>query len=133
MDEAEFKRRTKDLGLAAIQLVGQLPRGTASSVIGRQLIRCMTSVGANYRASCRGRSIPEIIAKLSIVEEEADESLYWLEMLEGAGLVKPGSLARISDETSQILAMTVASKRTLKSRIGDKGFAGPARRRDSES
>ena len=133
MDEAEFKRRTKDLGLAAIQLVGQLPRGTASSVNGRQLIRCMTSVGANYRASCRGRSIPEIIAKLSIVEEEADESLYWLEMLEGAGLVKPGSLARISDETSQILAMTVASKRTLKSRIGDKGFAGPARRRDSES
>ena len=133
MDEAEFKRRTKDLGLAAIQLVGQLPRGTASSVIGRQLIRCMTSVGANYRASCRGRSIPEIIAKLSIVEEEADESLYWLEMLEGAGLVKPGSLARISDETSQILAMTVASKRTLKSRIADKGFAGPARRRDSES
>ena len=93
----------------------------------------MTSVGANYRASCRGRSIPEIIAKLSIVEEEADESLYWLEMLEGAGLVKPGSLARISDETSQILAMTVASKRTLKSRIGDNGFAGPARRRDSES
>lgn len=133
MDEAEFKRRTKELALAAIRLVDQLPRGTASSVIGRQLVRCMTSVGANYRASCRGRSIPEILAKLSIVEEEADEALYWLEMLEGAGLVRPGSLVSITDEANQILAMTVASKRTLKARIGDKGFAGPARRPNRES
>ncbi|MCK9518866.1 MAG: four helix bundle protein, partial [Dehalococcoidia bacterium] len=86
MNEYEFKRRTKALALDTIRMVEQPPRSRTSDVISRQSLRSITSVGANYRASCRGRSIEEIVAKLSIVEEEADESLYWLELLTELGL-----------------------------------------------
>lgn len=123
MDEAEFERRTKRLALDTITVVEALPRSAAAGVIGRQLVPCATSVGANYRASCRGRSIPEIVAELSIVEEEADEAMYWMELLDESGLIRPGSLSRLHDEANQIRATTIASKRTLKARGGDKGFA----------
>jgi four helix bundle protein len=124
MDEATFKRRTQDAALAVIRLVDGLPHRTASDVMARQLIRSATSVGANYRASCRGRSIKEILAKLSIVEEEADETIYWLEMLVGCGALSEAAVADLATEFSEILAMTVASQRTLKRRIGRGGFAG---------
>ncbi|MEG3861321.1 four helix bundle protein [Microcoleus sp. herbarium12] len=76
MDEQEFKRRTKQLALRVIKLVDALPKESASQVIGKQLIRSATSVGANYRAACRAKSTADLISKLRIVEEEADESLY---------------------------------------------------------
>ncbi|HJQ22444.1 MAG TPA: four helix bundle protein [Blastocatellia bacterium] len=76
MDERQFKQRTKTLALRVIKLVEALPKGTAANVIGKQLLRCATSVGANYRAACRGKSAADVINKLSIVEEEADECLY---------------------------------------------------------
>ena len=71
-----------------IQLVERLPRSRTADVIGRQLLRCGTSVGANYRAACRARSSADFIAKIGIVEEEADESGYWLELLVETGILR---------------------------------------------
>jgi len=118
MDEQQFKSRTKALALAVIDVVEHLPPRRSNDVIGRQLVRSATSVGANYRASCRGRSIAEIIAKLSIVEEEADETMYWLELLAESTALPEAVVAPLLKETNELLAMTVASKRTLKARIG---------------
>ena len=73
MDEQEFKNRTKKLALRVIELVDSLPTRPATGVIGRQLLRCATSVGANYRAACRGKSVADLVSKLAVVEEEADE------------------------------------------------------------
>lgn len=87
LDERAFKAQMKQLGLDVIRLVKALPRSLATEVIGRQLIRAATSVGANYRAACRGRSPADVVAKLSIVEEEADETAYWLDVLLEAGIV----------------------------------------------
>ena len=81
MNEKEFKARTKQLALRVIRLVNTLPQNRTADVIGKQLLRSATSVGANYRAACRGKSTADVIAKLSIVEEETDESLYWLKLL----------------------------------------------------
>lgn len=118
MDEHEFKRRTKGLGLRVIRLVEALPTGRTADVIGRQLIRSATSVGANYRAACRGKSAADVIAKLGVVEEEADETLYWLEMLVEAELVPQARLADLMSEANEIVAMTVASIKTLRARQG---------------
>ncbi|HVF99220.1 MAG TPA: four helix bundle protein [Chloroflexia bacterium] len=114
MDEQEFKRRTKRIALDAIQLVDSLPKSRSADVIGRQLLRSATSVGANYRAACRAKSKADLIAKLSIVEEEADESLYWMELLVESGLASHGQLAELERQTDQIVAMIVASIKTLR-------------------
>ncbi len=114
MNEQEFKDRTKRLGLEAIRLANGLPNTRTADVIGRQLLRSATSVGANYRAACRGKSTADIIAKLGVVEEEADETLYWLELLVESALVPSDRVIDRVSETSQILAMTVASIKTLK-------------------
>ena len=113
MNEQEFKQRTKQLALRVIKLVSSLPKNTVSEVIGKQLIRSGTSVGANYRAACRARSTADLIAKLRIVEEEADECLYWMELIVEAKLVDVANLRSIMSETNEILAMTVASIKTL--------------------
>ncbi len=87
MNEEDFKRRTKQLALRVIRLVEALPQSRTGDVIGKQLIRSATSVGANYRSACRGKSTADVIAKLSLVEEEADESLYWMELIVEVGLL----------------------------------------------
>ncbi|MFB2897533.1 four helix bundle protein [Aerosakkonemataceae cyanobacterium BLCC-F50] len=87
MDEQQFKNRTKLFALRVIRLVNALPQNPTSGVIGKQLLRSATSVGANYRAACRAKSRMDLIAKLRIVEEEADESLYWMELLIESGLM----------------------------------------------
>jgi four helix bundle protein len=112
----EFKRRTKALGLAAIKLVDSLPRRGSAQTIGVQLLRAATSVGANYRAACRGRSPADVIAKLNIVLEEADETAYWLELLHESGLVPVETLNPLISESDEIVAMVVASLKTLKAR-----------------
>lgn len=99
-----------------MRVVEGLPPGRTTEIIGRQLMRSATSFGANYRAACRGRSVADVISKLSIVEEEADESLYWLELLVGAGKLTAASTAPLRQEGNQIVAMTVASIKTLRSR-----------------
>ena len=114
MDETQFKERTKKLALSTIRSVLALPKNTAAQVMGRQLLRSATSIGANYRAACRGKSKADLIAKLSIVEEEADETAYWLELLIESGLTSRETLLPMLQETEEILAMTVASIKTLR-------------------
>jgi four helix bundle protein len=121
MDENLFKKRTKQLALRVIKAVEGLPKNRTADVLGRQLIRSGTSIGANYRAACRGKSTADVIAKLRIVEEEADESAYWMELLIESGLVAEARIAELLQETNEIIAMTVASIRTLQKR--DRGFS----------
>ncbi len=116
MTEQQFKRRTKQFALRIIRLTESLPSGRTASVLGRQLLRAGTSVRANYRASCRAKSRADMRAKLAIVEEEADESLYWMELLIEAGLVPEKRLKNLMREGDEILAMTVSSIKTLRSR-----------------
>jgi four helix bundle protein len=97
-----------------IEFVETLPRGRTPDVIGHQLLRAGTSVGANYRSSCRVRSPTDFIAKMGIVEEEADESLYWMELLIEAGIVKPKNVESLMKEGDELLAITVASINTAK-------------------
>jgi four helix bundle protein len=110
----EFKQRTKQLAVRVMRLVDSLPRRRSADVVARQLIQSATSTGANYRAACRGRSRAEFCAKLGIVEEEADETVYWLELLVEAGHVRGHLVKDLLTEADQILAMTVASIRTAR-------------------
>jgi four helix bundle protein len=96
-------------------MVDALPQSRSTDIIGRQILRSATSVGANYRAACRAKSPADIINKLKIVEEEADETLFWQELLIEAELVPEARLAELMTETNEILAMTVASIKTLRS------------------
>jgi four helix bundle protein len=114
MNEREFKDRTKRVGLRVVRLVESLPPNRTADGLGRQLLRSGTSIGANDRAACRGRSRKDVIAKLGIVEEEADETVYWLEMLVDAGIVPGPRLGDLVAEVNEIVAMTVASIKTLR-------------------
>jgi len=114
MNEQEFKARTKAVALRVIRLVESLPKNRTADVLGRQLLRSGTSIGANYRAACRGVSRADVISKLGDVEEEADESLYWMELLIDAGIVTERKLRNLMNEINEILAMTVASIRTMR-------------------
>jgi four helix bundle protein len=116
MNEEDFKRRTKQLALRVIRLVAALPQSRTADVIGKQLIRSATSVGANYRSACRGKSTADVIAKLSLVEEEADESLYWMELIVEVGLLPLEKVSNLMSENTEILAMTVASIKTLRNK-----------------
>jgi len=115
----QLKLRTKQLALRIIRLVAALPTDVAGQVIGRQLLRCGTSVGANYRAASRAKSTADMINKLKIVEEETDESLYWLELLVDSQLVPEARLADLMVEVNGVLAMTVASIKTLRKRAAN--------------
>ncbi|HUP49831.1 MAG TPA: four helix bundle protein [Thermoanaerobaculia bacterium] len=114
MDEQEFKRRTKDVGLRIIKLVESLPNSRTSDVIGRQLLRSGLAIGANYRPACRAVSRANMISKLGDVEEEADEAVHWMEMLIESRLVPENKLRSLMNEVNAIVAMTVASIRTLR-------------------
>ena len=116
MNEQIFKQRTKNLGLRVIELAEGLPKNSTADVISKQLLRSATSIGANYRAACRGKSTADVMAKLAIVEEEADESIYWLELLIESGAVAAAQVTELIKEADEILAMTVASIKTLRAR-----------------
>ena len=110
-----MKGRTKQFALRVIRVVQSLPeRNRAAEVIGRQLLRASTSVGANYRAACRAKSRADFIHKLGTVEEEADESLYWMEMLIESGLIGADKLKSLMQDGDEILAMVVASINTAR-------------------
>jgi len=114
VQHTNLKERTKEFALRIIEFVETLPRGRTTDVIGGQLLRAGTSVGANYRSSCRARSPADFIAKMGIVEEEADESLYWMELLIEAGIVKPENIEALMKEGDELLAITVASINTAR-------------------
>jgi four helix bundle protein len=124
MNEQELKNRTKQLAVRAVPLVEKLPKHTASFVFGKQVIRSSASVGATYRAACRARSDAEMIAKLGTVEEEADETQYWLEILVAADLASEADIAELHRAYDEIVAMMVASRRTLRRRIETEGNTG---------
>lgn len=101
-------------GLRVIRLVQSLSRNDVARILGKQLLRAGTSVGANYRAAVRGRSRADFVAKMGIVEEECDEALYWMEMLVESKLVKASVVEDLRDEGNQILSIVVASIRTAR-------------------
>ena len=116
MNEREFKGLTRRFALDVIKFVQRQPRNRTADVIGRQLLRAGTSVGANYRAACRARSRTEMAARLAVVEEEADESIYWLELLVDAGMVQPMKVEQLVSDANQITAMVVAPIKTIRVR-----------------
>ncbi|MFZ5878389.1 MAG: four helix bundle protein [Chloroflexota bacterium] len=116
MDEKTFKARTKKLAVAIIKQMDKLPQSRAADVVAKQIIRSGTSIGANYRAACRAKSTPDMINKMKIVEEESDETMYWLEILVEAGLLPQEQAESTYKETNEILSMTVASIKTLRNR-----------------
>ncbi|MBI3913815.1 MAG: four helix bundle protein [Chloroflexi bacterium] len=120
MDKEQMKARTKQFALRVIRLVESLPNTRTADVIGRQLLRSGTSVGANYRAACRAKSDADFVNKLGTVEEEADESVYWMELLVDDGIVKPEKLASLMQEGNEILAIVVASIKSTKIRLNKK-------------
>ena len=105
MTADELKKRTKQFGLRCIKVVESLPNTKTADVLGRQLLRSATSVGANYRSACRGRSKPDFISKVGIAIEEADESLYWLEIITESGLLPDKQLSELMKEGDEIVAI----------------------------
>jgi len=114
MDQEELKHRTKQFALRIMKLVGELPRTIIGKVISGQLVRAGTSVGANYRAACRARSSAEFAAKLGVVEEEADESGYWMELIAEGGLMPRTKVESLLSEANEIVAIMAASIKTVK-------------------
>lgn len=114
MDKEEMKQRTNRFALQVVRFVESLPRGRAAEVMGRQLLRAGTSVGANYRAACRAKSTADFISKMGTVEEEADESVYWMELLVESGIVSREKVAPLVREGNELVAIIVASIRTAK-------------------
>jgi len=114
MTEKELLQRTKNFALRIIRLVNALPNNPAGRAIGGQLIRSGTSVSANYRAACRGRSKAEFVAKLGIVEEEADESALWMELIIESELIEEKLVADLLNEARQVTAIVAASKMTAR-------------------
>jgi len=114
MNQEEMKQRTKLFALGIIQLVESLPKERTAEVLGRQLLRSGTSVGSNYRSACRGKSIADFISKMGIVEEEADESLYWMELLIEAGIEVNIKMEALMKEAGELLSITVTSIKTAR-------------------
>ena len=116
MTPEEMKQRTMNYALRIIQLVQALPPGRVGDVLGGQLLRSGTSVGANYRAACRARSKAEFVSKLAIVEEEDDESLFWMELIVAAKLMTRDRVQNLLAEGNEILSIVVASITTARGR-----------------
>jgi len=114
MTQDELKKRTKDFALRVARLVASLPNTYMGRHVGGQLTRCSTSVPANYRAACRARSKAEFIAKMGIVEEEADESAFWIEFAVDTSLVKDERITALLSEAYELLAIFVASINTAR-------------------
>ncbi|MFC1613608.1 four helix bundle protein [Patescibacteria group bacterium] len=111
-NEIDLKRRTKQFALRIIKLVNALPKNSTGRIIGNQLVRCGTSVAANYRAACRGRSKVEFISKLGVVIEEADESMFWLEVIIESSLMRQELVHPLLKEADEITAIMVASRKS---------------------
>jgi four helix bundle protein len=124
MTERELLQRTKQFALRIFKLVGALPQTIQGRAVAAQLIRSGTSVAANYRAACRARSKPEFIAKLGVVEEEADESAFWLELIMETNLLSASKVEPLLSEASEIVAIMASSKKTAtKSQIANRKSA----------
>ena len=114
MSEENLRERTKAFALRVIRLVESLPRSRTADLIGKQLLRSGMSVGANYRAACRARSPADFIAKMGIVEEECDETLYWMELLIESRLAEHSLLVELMKEADELVAIAVTSIKTAR-------------------
>ncbi len=117
MTPHDFRARTKDYALRVIAIVEELPGDAVSRTLGNQLLRSATSVAANYRASARAKSNADFISKMGTVEEECDESIFWLELLTASKRLESTSCEHVLTEGQEILAMTVASIRTARASL----------------
>jgi len=126
MTERELLQRTKQFALRIFKLVGALPQTIQGKAVAAQLIRSGTSVAANYRAACRARSKAEFVAKLGIVEEEADETAFWLELIIETELVPSAKVKPLLIEAREIVAIMASSKKTAaKSQIANRKSSIP--------
>ena len=116
MNEPQMKDRTKQFALRILKMADALPSNRSGNAIANQLVRSGTSVAANYRALCRSKSRADFVNKTSIVEEEADETGFWLELVVDAGLMTPARIEPLLAEASEITAMLVASRKTAMAR-----------------
>jgi len=114
MTREEMKKRTKGYANRIVKLCSALPSNWIAQTLGKQLLRSGTSVGANYRAVCRAKSNSDFINKLRIVEEECDESLFWMELLMDNNLMKAPRLSGLMNEAGEILAIVVSSAKTAR-------------------
>ena len=117
MTQDELKIRTKLFALRIIKLVKALPRGVVGRTIGNQIIRCGTSVAANYRSSCRSRSKNEFVAKIGVVLEEADETVLWLELITEAGLLPMKRIEPLLTEAKELVAILASTRKTASSNL----------------
>ena len=116
MDADELKGRTKEFALRIVKLCASLPRNTITGVLGKQLLRSGTSVGANYRVACRARSRAEFASKMAVVEEEADECVYWIELLTESGHVEQQRAEALRTEAHELTAIAATSRKTARGR-----------------
>jgi len=114
MTSDELKKRSKKFAIDIIHLVDSLSSDRTTNILGKQLIRAATSVGANYRSACKARSKADFISKITIVEEEADECQYWLELLLELGKSKPTAIDPLLKEAKELTAIFTASGKTAK-------------------
>lgn len=114
MTREEMKKRTKEYANRVVKLCSALPNNWVAQTLGKQLLRSGTSVGANYRAVCRAKSTLDFINKLRIVEEECDESLFWMELLVDNQIVKSSRLMGLMKEAEEILSIVVSSSKTAR-------------------
>ncbi len=116
MKEFDLKARTKQFALRIIKLYSSLPKAADAQVIGKQILRSGTSVGAQYREACRSRSNSEFISKMTSSLQELDETSYWLELLVDGGFIKGEKLAELQNEAEQLIAIFASSIKTAKSK-----------------
>lgn len=114
MKNENLRKRTKQFALAVVRLVESLPPGRVTSVLGTQLLRAGTSVGANYRAACRAKSTADFISKMGTVEEESDETAYWIELLMDSGKLPLSAGNPLLGEADELTAIAVASINTAR-------------------
>ncbi len=114
MTPEELRARTKMFAIRIVKLYQALPKTTEAQVLGKQLLRSGTSVAANYRAACRGRSRAEWLAKIGIVVEEADETVFWLEMLADCGVISTQRLKSRTEESEELVSIFGATKHTAR-------------------
>jgi len=114
MTPVELKLRTRKFALRVIRMTEALPRSRVADVLGRQVLRSGTSVGANYRAACRAKSRADFVSKMGTVEEECDEALYWMELLVDSSQMKQSRLSSLMSEAEELLRIVVASSKTAR-------------------
>jgi len=117
MEKQDLLNRTKNFSIRIVNLSGYLSGSGISKILYSQLLRSGTSVGANYRAACRSKSRRDFINKIKTVEEEADETLFWIELIEESGIIKPERISELKKEADELVAIFVTCLKTARKRV----------------